>query len=37
MSGLNIHLSKPIYPGQLFSTMESLLWEKDNKEGRTHG
>ena len=31
-AGLNVHLSKPIDPEQLFSTLESLLWERENRE-----
>ena len=31
-AGLNVHLSKPIDPEQLFSTLESLLWERESRE-----
>ena len=31
-AGLNVHLSKPTDPEQLFSTLESLLWERENNE-----
>ena len=31
-AGLNVHLSKPIDPEQLFSTLGSLLWERESRE-----
>ena len=35
-AGMNAHLSKPTDPEQLFSTLETLIWERENKE-TTHG
>ena len=35
-AGMNVHLSKPTDPEQLFSTLEVLIWERENKE-TTHG
>ena len=31
-AGMNVHLSKPTDPEQLYSALESLIWEKENKE-----
>ena len=30
-AGLNVHLSKPVEPEQLYSTLETLIWEKEHK------
>ena len=30
-AGLNAHLSKPVEPEQLYSTLENLIWEKENR------
>ena len=31
-AGMNVHLSKPTDPEQLYGTLESLIWERENKE-----
>lgn len=30
-AGINVHLSKPVEPEQLYSTLENLIWEEENK------
>ncbi|MBO5591212.1 MAG: response regulator [Acidaminococcaceae bacterium] len=30
-AGLNVHLSKPVEPEKLYSTLETLIWEKEHK------
>ena len=34
-AGMNAHLSKPVESDHLYRTLEELIWEKDEKNGKT--